>query len=112
MIPVNPIQPASRMDLETKTMKSLNLSLPRLPSDEIGSDPLASVSGIHPNHRDVEHLARLQFIEDVQILLPDGFVDGEVGLVLRVGGLLQGLEILKHGKLERLMKIKDLFKQL
>ena len=88
------------------------MSLPRLPSDEIGSDPLASVGRIHPNHRDVEHLARLQFIEDVQILLPDGFVDGEVGLVLWVGGLFQGLEILKRRTLERIMKIKDLLKQL
>ena len=77
-------------------IKQWKLTLPPLPSDQISSDPLASVGGIHPNHGDVEHLAGLQLIEHVHVLLPDGFVDGEVWLVQGVSGLFPGLEILKH----------------
>ena len=74
-------------------MKNLPPFLIIIPSDQICSNTLASVGGIHPNHGDVEHLACLQLIEHVQVLLPDGFVDGEVGLVQRVRGFFQGLEI-------------------
>ena len=64
-----------------------------LPSDQICSNTLPSVCWVHPDHGDVEHLAGLQFVEHVHVLLPDGLVDGEVGLVQRVRGFFQGLEI-------------------
>ena len=58
------------------------------PSDEIGRNPFSSIIRIHSHHGDTEEFVRFHFIKNMRVPAPQFSVNGKVGFIGRINGIL------------------------
>ena len=62
------------------------------PPDQVCGEALVTLSRVHSNHRDVEHLLSLELVKQVHVLDSELLVDSEIG---SIGGIDNRIYILK-----------------